>query len=107
MLTNSVYKWHQNQTQELKMSCWLDIAKSLKLFFNDQITQDSQHCFPGNYCKINPKSEAYPLTSCVRKNGATGNPWKNGKVDKEGKVKNPRRSAGDIQIPALPKLKIA
>jgi putative transposase len=47
------------------------------------------------------------LTNCVSKNGATGNSWKNGKVNKEGKVKNRRRSAGDIQITALPKLKIA
>jgi putative transposase len=78
------------------------VAKSLKLVFNDQTTQYSQHCVPGNYCEINPKSEACPLTTCVSKNGATGNPWKNGKVDKEGKVKNPRRSAGDIQITALP-----
>jgi putative transposase len=47
------------------------------------------------------------LTTCVSKNGATGNPWKNGKVNKQRKVKNPRRSAGDIQITALQKLKIA
>jgi putative transposase len=75
--------------------------------FNDQITQDSQHFVPGKYCEINPKNEACPLTSCVSKNGATGNPCQNGKLDKEGNVKNPRPSAGDIQITALPELKIA
>ncbi|MEG4290922.1 transposase [Microcoleus sp. C2C3] len=48
-----------------------------------------------------------PLTCFVSKNGATGNPWKNSKVDSEGKIKNPRRSAGDIQITALPELKTA
>ena len=47
------------------------------------------------------------MTTCVSKNGATGNPWNNGKVNKEGKVKNRRHSAGDIEITALPELKIA
>ena len=47
------------------------------------------------------------MTSCVSKNGATGEPWKIGKTDKEGKVKNPRRNPGDIQITALPELKAA
>ena len=51
--------------------------------------------------------KACPLTCFVSKNGATGNPWKDSKVDKEGKVKNPRRTAGDIQITALPELKTA
>jgi len=41
----------------------------------------------------------------VSKNGASGEPWKDTKVDKDGKFKNPRRSAGDIQITALPDLK--
>ena len=43
----------------------------------------------------------------MSKNGATGEPWKIGKTDKEGKVKNPRRNPGDIQITALPELKAA
>jgi putative transposase len=47
------------------------------------------------------------LTSFVSKNGATGNPWKDSKFDKEGKIRNPRRSSGDIQITALPELKVA
>ena len=41
------------------------------------------------------------------KNGATGNPWKDSKFDKNGKTKNLRRSATDIQITALPELKKA
>jgi len=97
-----------NQTQELKMSSWVNMLRShYNWFLNDKTTQYSQHLIQGKYCEINPKSEACPLMSCVTKNGATGNPWKNPKVDKEGKVKNPRCSAGDIQITALPELKIA
>jgi putative transposase len=102
LLTDSVYKLPQNHRQELKMSGWLDMRSHSNWFFNDKIRQDSQHCVQGKYCKINPKIEAFPLTTCVSKNGATGNQWTNPKVDKEGKVKNPRRSAGDIKITALP-----
>ena len=90
------------------MSSWGDMSRSHDNgFINDITTQSSHQFVQGNYCQIPIKTQACPLTSCVSKNGATGNPWKNRKVDKEGKVKNPRRSAGDIQITALPKLKIA
>ncbi|MEG4515685.1 transposase [Microcoleus sp. AT9_A5] len=74
---------------------------------SDRITQYSQQFIQGNYCDIRTKSEACPLTSCVSKNGATGEPWKTSKTDKDGKVKNPRRNPGDIQITALPELKAA
>ena len=108
MLTNSIYKLRPNQTQELKMSNWVDMLRShYNGCLNDRTAQYSQQFVQGNYCEIKTKSEACPLTTCVSKNGATGNPWKNAKVDKEGKVKNPRRSAGDIQITALPALKTA
>jgi putative transposase len=90
------------------MSSLVDMLRShYNWCINDITTQYSQQFFRVNYCQINPKSEACPLTTCVSKNGATSNPWKNGKVNKQGKVKNPRRSAGDIQITALQKLKIA
>jgi hypothetical protein len=32
----------------------------------------------------------------VSKNGASGEPWKDTKVDKDGKLKNPRRSAEQL-----------
>ncbi len=108
MLTNYVYKLRPNQTQTLKMSAWVDMLRShYNWCLNDRITQYHQQFVQGNYCDIRIKSEACPLTSCVSKSGATGNPWKDSKFDKEGKVRNPRRSAGDIQITALPELKTA
>ena len=108
MLTNYVYKLRPNQTQELKMSNWVDMLRShFNWCLNDRITQYSQQFIQGNYCDIRTQGEACPLTSCVSKNGATGEPWKIGKTDKEGKVKNPRRNPGDIQITALPELKAA
>ncbi len=74
---------------------------------NDRICQYNQQFIQGNYSDIRTKVEASPLTCFVSKNGATGNPWKDSKSDFEGKTRNPRRNAGDIQITALPELKMA
>lgn len=97
-----------NQTQSSKMSAWIDMLRSqYNWCLNDRICQYSQQFIQGNYCDIRTKGEASPLTCFVSKSGATGNPWKDSKSDKEGKARNPRRSAGDIQITALPELKMA
>ncbi|MEG4023109.1 transposase [Microcoleus sp. S13C4] len=108
MLTNYVYKLRPNQTQDSKMSHWVDMLRShYNWCLNDRITHYNQQFIQGNYCEIKTQSEVSPLTCYVSKNGATGNPWKDSKTDASGKTKNPRRSAGDIQITALPDLKIA
>ncbi|WP_293342753.1 transposase [Microcoleus sp. CAWBG58] len=108
MLTNYVYKLRSNQTQSSKMSAWVDMLRSqYNWCLNDRICQYNQHFIQGNYFEIRTKGEASPLTCFVSKNGATGNPWKDSKSDFEGKARNPRRSAGDIQITALPELKMA
>jgi putative transposase len=73
----------------------------------DRIAQYNQQFIQGDYCDIRTKAEACPLTCFVSKNGASGEPWKDAKTDKNGNLKNPRRSAGDIQITALPYLKKA
>jgi len=123
-----VYKLRPNQTQNLKMSNWVDMLRShYNWYLNERTTQYHQQFIQGNYCEIRTKSEACPLTSCISKNGATGSPWKSAKTDQgciskngatgspwksaktdqDGKVKNPRRNPGDIQITALPELKTA
>ncbi|MEG4574219.1 helix-turn-helix domain-containing protein [Microcoleus sp. N3A4] len=108
MLTNYVYKLRPNQTESSKMSAWIDMLRSQYNWnLNDRITQYNQQFIQGDYCCIKTKAEASPLTCFVSKSGATGNPWKDSKFDKEGKARNPRRSAADIQITALPELKIA
>jgi putative transposase len=90
------------------MSEWVDMLRShYNWCLNDRITHYNQQFILGNYCSLRTRSEVSPLTCCVSKNGATGNPWKDSKTDREGKSKNPRRSAGDIQITALPDLKTA
>jgi len=108
LLTNYVYKLRPNQAQDLKMSNWVDMLRShYNWCLNDRITQYNQQFIQGNYCDIRTQSEVSPLTCFVSKNGATGNPWKDSKTNFEGKAKNPRRSAGNIQITALPDLKTA
>jgi putative transposase len=108
LLTNYVYKLRPNQAQDLKMSNWVDMLRShYNWCLNDRITQYNQQFIQENYCDIRTQSEVSPLTCFVSKNGATGNPWKDSKTNFEGKAKNPRRSAGNIQITALPDLKTA
>jgi putative transposase len=90
------------------MDNWLSMLRSSYNWSNrDRIAQYDQQFIQGDYCDIRTKAEACPLTCFVSKNGATGEPWKDSKFDKEGKLKNPRRSPGDIQITALPELKKA
>jgi putative transposase len=116
LLTNYVYKLRPNPTQDAKMSNWVDMLRShYNWCLNDRITQYNQQFVQGNYSDIIRQIEACPLTCFVSKNGATGNPWKESTLrlrsgtasDSSGQVKNPRRSAGDIQITALPELKTA
>ncbi|MEG5061821.1 transposase [Microcoleus sp. A2-C5] len=108
MLTNYIYKLRPNQTQVLKMSAWVNMLRShYNWCLNDRITQYNQQFIQGDYCDIRTYGEVSPLTCFVSKSGATGNPWKDDKFDREGKARNPRRSAADIQITALPELKIA
>ena len=68
----------------------------------DRISQYNQQFIQGEYSNLRTRASASPLTCFVSKNGATGEPWKDTKNSK-----NPRRSAGDIQITALPQLKTA
>ena len=108
MLTNYVYKLRPSDTQSTTMDNWVDMLRSqYNWSLKDRISQYSQQFIQGDYCDIYTKAEACPITCFVSKNGATGEPWKDSKVDKDGKPKNPRRSAGDIQITALPDLKKA
>ncbi len=108
MLTNYVYKLRPSDTQSNRMDDWVNMLRSqYNWSLGDRISQYSQQFIQGDYCTCDTKAEACPITCFVSKNGATGEPWKDAKTDKDGKLKNPRRSAGDIQITALPELKKA
>jgi putative transposase len=108
LLTNYVYKLRPNRTHTTSMDKWIDmLCSQYNWCLADRITQYNQQFIQGDYCDIRTKTEACPITCFVSKNGATGEPWKDSKVDKDGNSKNPRRSAGDIQITQLPMLKKA
>ncbi|WP_366933217.1 transposase [Nostoc sp. NMS7] len=108
MLTNYIYKLRPNITQSTKMSSWINMLRSsYNWSLADRIAQYNHQFIQGDYCDIRTRGEACPLTCFVSKNGASGEPWKDSKIDKNGKLKNPRRSAGDIQITMLPELKKA
>ena len=108
MLTNYVYKLRPNDTESNKMDDWLNMLRSTYNWnLADRINQYHHQFIQGDYCDIRTKAEACPLTCFVSKNGATGEPWKDSKFDKEGNLKNRRRSAAQIQITSLPELKKA
>jgi putative transposase len=121
LLTNYVYKLQPNVTQSTEMSRWVDMLRShYNWCLSDRISQYNQQFIQGDYCDIRTKLEACPLTCFVSKNAASGEPWK---IDKEYleiskyvqgefcltpiEQDSLRRSAGDIQITALPQLKLA
>ncbi|MGL5063654.1 MAG: transposase [Microcoleus sp.] len=86
MLSNYVYKLRPNQTQDLKMSQWVDMLRShYNWCLNDRITQYDRQFILGNYCYLRTYlrtySEVAPLTCCVSKNGATGSPWKDAQLN--------------------------
>ncbi|GET44534.1 hypothetical protein [Microseira wollei] len=93
MLTAYVYKLRPKASQSSSMGSWVNMLCShYNWCLNDRIVQYSQQFIQGDYCDIRTKAEACPLTCFVSKNGASLEPWKDTKVDKEGNAKNPRRS---------------
>ncbi|MHC0066768.1 zinc ribbon domain-containing protein [Nostoc sp. UIC 10890] len=87
MLTNYVYKLRPSITQINKMGGWLDMLRSTYNWsLADRIAQYNQQFIQGDYCDIRTKSESCPITCFVSKNGASGEPWKDGKVDTDKRV---------------------
>ena len=99
MLSSQVYKLRPNKQQSEKMDSWLNMLRShYNWCLADRINTYNQQFIQGKYCELRTKSIAYPLTCCVVKGGATGEPYK-----KDGG----RRNAGTIQDAALTELKQA
>lgn len=106
MITSYAFKLKPNKTQVKLMDSWLDMLRSsYNWSLSDRQTQYHQQYILGEYSDLITKATACPLTCCVIKCGATGEPWKNSKVDTHGKPKNPKRSASEIQITNLTNLK--
>jgi putative transposase len=99
MILSYVYKLRPSGSQSAKMQSWLEMLRATYNWcLADRIETYHQQFIQGPYCSLRTKAEAYPLTCCIVKNGATGNPWKN-----NGK----KRNAGTIQDAALVDLKAA
>ncbi|MEQ9481838.1 RNA-guided endonuclease InsQ/TnpB family protein [Coleofasciculus sp. F4-SAH-05] len=99
MILSYVYKLRPSGSQSAKMQSWLDMLRSTYNWcLADRIETYHQQFIQGAYCSLKTQAEAYPLTCCIVKNGATGNPWQN-----SGK----KRNAGTIQDAALVDLKTA
>jgi putative transposase len=99
VLSSQAYKLRPNNQQSAKMDSWLDMLRShYNWCLADRIENYQQQFIQGEYCSLRTKAEISPLTCCIVKNGATGNPWQN-----SGK----KRNAGTIQDAALTELKQA
>jgi len=99
MILSYVYKLRPSGSQSVKMESWLNMLRSTYNWcLADRIETYHQQFIQGAYCSLRTKAEAYPLTCCIVKNGATGNPWTH-----SGK----KRNAGTIQDAALVDLKAA
>jgi putative transposase len=99
MILSYVYKLRPSGGQSAKMDSWLNMLRShYNWCLADRIETYHAQFILGAYCSLITKTEAYPLTCCVVKNGATGNPWQD-----RGK----KRNAGTIQDAGLVDLKAA
>ncbi|MGB3205944.1 MAG: transposase [Crinalium sp.] len=99
MLLSYVYKLNPINQQISIMDSWIDMLRShYNWCLGDRINTYNQQFIQGEYCDIRTKSVVYPLTCCVVKGGATGEPYK-----KDGT----KRNAGTIQDAALTELKQA
>ena len=99
MLLGYVYKLRPNLNQSLKMDDWLSMLRShYNWCLADRITTYQHSFIVGEYCDLRTKGVAAPVSCCILRGGATGEPW-----TKEGK----KRSAGRIQDAQLPSLKKA
>lgn len=99
MILSYVYKLRPSGSQYAKMDSWLNMLRShYNWCLADRIETYDHQYLQGAYCNIKTRAEAHPLTCCIVKNGATGNPWQN-----SGK----KRNAGTIQDAGLVELKAA
>ncbi|MFB2970566.1 RNA-guided endonuclease InsQ/TnpB family protein [Aerosakkonema sp. BLCC-F183] len=97
MILSYVYKLRPSGSQSAKMELWLDMLRShYNWCLADRIETYQQQFVQGAYCNLKTRAEATPLTCCIVKNGATGNPWQD-----SGK----KRNAVTIQDAALVELK--
>ncbi len=99
MQTAYRFKIQPNREQKAMLLDWQHKIGSLyNLCLRDRIDSYAQTKILGNYCDLNTKASACPLTCSVNKSASFGNPWKteNPSFRRSNKKFNPRRTAYEM-----------
>jgi len=98
MQTAYRFKLIPNFNQDETMASWLGMLRGMVNYsLADRIDSYSQGFIQGNFCSLQSKAEACPLTCSVVRSASNGEPWKEDKPSlrrgKSDKPFNPKRSA--------------
>jgi putative transposase len=112
MQTAYRFKLIPSVNQAEAMSSWLGMLRGMVNYnLADRIDSYNQGAIQGNFCSLQSKAEACPLTCSVVRSASNGDPWKENKPSlrrgKQDKPLNPRRSAYEVQSSGLVALKQA
>jgi putative transposase len=97
---------HQQET----MNAWLGMVRGMVNYnLADRIDSYNQSFIQGDFCSLQAKAEACPLSCSVVRSASNGEPWKEDKPSlRRGKPDqpfNPRRTAYEVQSSGLTTLK--
>lgn len=112
MQTAYRFKLIPNVNQEETMFSWLGMLRAMVNYnLADRIDSYNQGFIQGDFCSLQSKAEACPLTCFVARSASNGEPWKEDKPSlrrgKQDKPFNPRRNAYEVQSSGLVALKQA
>lgn len=112
MQTAYRFKLIPNTNQEETMFSWLGMLRGMVNYnLADRIDSYNQGFIQGNFCSLQSKAEACPLTCSVVRSASTGEPWKADKPSlrrgKQDQPFNPKRNAYEVQSSGLVVLKQA
>ncbi|RAM50980.1 MAG: transposase [Hapalosiphonaceae cyanobacterium JJU2] len=96
--------------QQETMFSWLGMLRGVVNYsLADRIDSYNQGYIQGDFCSLQSKAQACPLTCSVTRSASNGNPWKEDKPSlrrgKGNKPFNPRRTAYEMQSSSLTGLK--
>jgi putative transposase len=112
MQTAYHFKLIPDVSQAETMVSWLRMLRGMVNYnLADRIDSYNQSFIQGDFCSLQSKAEACPLTCSVVRSASNGEPWKADKPSlrrgKQDQPFNPRRSAYEVQSSGLVALKQA
>ncbi len=112
MQTAYRFKLIESVSQDETMISWLGMLRGMVNYnLADRIDSYSQGFIQGDFCSLQSKAEACPLTCSVVRSASNGEPWKEDKPSlrrgKRDQPFNPRRSAYEMQSSGLKTLRKA